>query len=239
MVCLKDMGVSMGIMATDILIKTMIEGALADLRKNQWILDDLFGDLAYDPLSSADYGNKEVARAKEWFLSNNFGVYLTNRVDTPKFPAITIVKTSTREMQERDALGDDHDMQEIEPGGITKQAQQMYPTFTPKAYDRIKGIVTLPDGVITDMMFVGQFLVSKKTGKAYVISKVLGDNQFQIQENTTDDFTDAYIAPPTSLWNLQKELIFLEESFAIGGHAQSDFNQALWLRQILQYIMLR
>lgn len=229
----------MGILATDVLLKTMMEGALADLRKNNWIVDDIFADLAADPLAKGDYGFKEVMQAKEWFLGNNIDVYLTNRIDTPRFPCITIVKLSSREMQERASMSDDFEMEEVEPDGITKQVQRVYAQFTPKAFDRAKGILTLPDGLNTNKMLGGQFLVSKKTGKAYVINKVLSDNQFQIAANTSDDFTEAYVAPPTSLWNLQKELTFLEESFAVGIHAESDLNQAIWMRQLVQYIFLR
>ena len=229
----------MGILATDVLIKTMIEAALADLRKNNWILDDIFDGLANDPLAKGDFGYKEVERAKEWFLGNAIEVYLSNRIDTPRFPCITVVKLSSREMQERAAMADGFETEDIEPRGITTQAQKILPAFTPKAFDKAKGIVTLPDGVTTSKVLSGQFLVSKRSSKAYIIGQVLTESQFQISANISDDFTEAYIAPPTSLWNLQKELTFLEESFAVGMHAESDLNQAIWLRQLTQYIFLR
>jgi hypothetical protein len=229
----------MGILATDILVKTMIEAALADLRKNTWILSDIFSDLAADSLAKTDYGYKESASAIEWFLSNNIDVYLTNRVDTPRFPCLSVVRTSSREMQERTSLGDDGTVEDIDPQDITRQVQKQYETFTPIKYDKTKGNLTLPNGITTSVMLPGQFLVSKRSGKAYVINKVLTDAVFQITPNIDEDFTECYVAPPTKLWNLQKELTFLEESFAIGIHAQSDINQAIWLRQLTQYIFLR
>lgn len=230
----------MGIIATDILLKTMIEGALADLRKNAWIIDDIFSDLAIDPLAKLDYGYKEAARAKEWFLSTNIDVYLMNRVDTPRFPCITVVRISSREMQERDALGDGFpEAEDIDPVGVTKQVQTTYDTFSPKAYNKAKGLVTMPDGQITNNLLPGQFLVSKRSNKAYVINAVNGESTFSIVPGIDDDFTNCYIIPPTSLWNLEKELIFLDETFAVGMHAESDLNQAIWLRQLMQYIFLR
>lgn len=229
----------MGIIATDILIKSMLEGAMADLRKNTWILDDIYSDLANDPLAKTDYGYKESARAKEWFLGNNIDVYLMNRVDTPRFPCLTVVRVSSREMTERDALGDEGSEEEFDPQEITRQIQMTYEPFTPKAYDKAKGVVTLPDGQTTTNMLAGQFLVSKKSNKAYVINTVVGPNQFLITAGIDDDFTGGYIIPPTALWNLKKELTYLEETFAIGMHAESDLNQALWLRQLVQYIFLR
>lgn len=229
----------MGITATDILIKSMIEGALADLRKNTWIIDDIFSDLANDPLAKTDYGYKESARAKEWFLGNNIEVYLMNRVDTPRFPCITIVRTSSREQTERDSLGDEGSEEDYDPVEVTRQIQMTYESFTPKAYNKAKGIVTLPDGSTTNNLLAGQFLVSKHSNKAYVINTVIGTSEFLISAGIDDDFTNCYIIPPTALWNLKKELTFLDEQFAIGMHTESDLNQALWLRQLTQYIFLR
>lgn len=229
----------MGVIATDILLKTMIEGAFADLRKNTWIVDDIFSDLAFDPMAKTDYGWKEVQQAKEWFLGNKIDVYLSNRIDTPRFPCVTIVRLSSREMTERDALGDEGWEGEVDPTGITAKPEIEYQAFTPRAYDKSKGTITLPEGQNTFNMFPGMFLVSKRTGKAYVISKVVDDIRFRIAKGTDDDFTECFIVPANKLWNLKKELTFLEETFAVGLHAQSDMNQAIWLRQLVQYIFLR
>jgi hypothetical protein len=229
----------MSIIATDILIKTMIEGALADLRRNAWILDDIFGGLATDPLATHEYGYKEVQRAKEWFAKNRIDVYLNNRIDAPQFPCITIVQTSSREMLERTSLSDEGDIEDTEPHSKRKQIQKVYDNFTPKSYNPAKGWVTFPDGVNTDLIAVGQFLVSSKSGKAYVIGSCVDSETFAIAPNIIDDFTNAYIAPPTSLWNLHREQTFLEETFAIGLHAQSDTNQAIWLRQLAAYMFFR
>lgn len=230
----------MGILACDILLKTMIEAALADLRKNSWILDDVFGELAADNLAKIDYGYKEVAAAKQWFLSNNIDVYLVNRVDTPRFPCITIVQTGSREMTERSSLADDTFYgEEIDPKSITKRIQKVYDNFTPSAYDPSKGYVTFPEGINTDFIVPGQFLVSSKTSKAYAIGAAIDLRTFQIAPGIKDDFTDCYIAPPTSIWNLHKELVYLDETFVIGIHAQSDLNQAIWMRQLVQYMFLR
>lgn len=229
----------MGIVSADVLIKTMIEAALADLRKNSWILDDIYSELAGDVLAKDHYGYKEVAAAKQWFLSNNIDVYLVNRVDTPRFPCITIVQTDSREMTERTALSDEGMMEEIEPYSITKRIQKVYDNFTPSSFNKDTGVVTFPQGTTTQFVVPGQFLISAKTSKAYVINKVLDINSFQIAEGIRDDFTGCYIAPPTSVWNLHKELTFLQESFVIGLHTQSDLNQAIWMRQLMQYVFLR
>lgn len=230
----------MGILASDLAVKSAIEAALADLRSNSWILEDIFAGLANDPLTSKDSGYAEVYAAKSWFMETSIPVYFNNRVDTPKMPCITVVRTSSREALDRTSLADDQIYtEEIEPQSINRQIINVIDQFTPKAYNKSVGEVTLPNGITTFAVSPGQFLVSKKSSKAYVIEKVIDDVTFKIADNTNDDFTNCYIVPALSLWNLEQGVTYLHETFSIGLHAQSDTQQVLWLRQIIQYIFLR
>src|SRR5271166_590598 len=206
----------MAIIATDILIKTMIEAAVADLKKNSWILDDVFGGLATDPLSSQEYGYKEVYKAKKWFLENEINIYLHNRIDNPTFPCITIVQSQSAEMIERASLGDErgsYPIEQVRPGGRSIQPQIVVGPFNPIAYQptstiKNQAIVTMPTEFNTTQVVPGQFLVSIVSGKAYEILQVTGSNSFTIASGVMDDFSGAYVTPPTSLWNLNRELTF-------------------------------
>lgn len=229
----------MSVIATDVLIKTAIESALADLRKNAWLLDDIFNGLVTDPLALYEYGYKEVEKAKEWFLGNQIEVYFGNRIDNPRFPCITVTLTGSREMQERTSLSDEGSVEDIDPQHRRKQPQKTYPPFTPSKYDPSQGYVTMPVDSDTSDVIPGQYLVSSRSGKAYIINQVIDSTTFSISPGMVDDFTGAYIAPPTTLWNLHRELTFMEETFGIGLHAQSDLAQAIWLRQVVTYILLR
>ena len=229
----------MSIISTDVLVKTMLEAAIADLRKNPWLLDDVFGGLAADPLASLDYGFKEVEQAKKWFLNTNIFIFMQFRVDDPIFPCITIVHNSSAEMIERTSLGDNRLGGEIDPSFIRSVPQKVYSNFTPVAYDPVTGIVRLPANLDTEQMARGMFLVSQRSGHAYEIKKIKSDVQFVIATGVADDFTSVYIVPPTSLWNVERELSFLREVFQIGAHTQSDPNQNIWLHQILWYSLLR
>src|SRR5271157_9817 len=113
----------MAIIPTDLLIKTMLEAAVADLKKNLWLLDDVFAGLASDPLSSLEYGYKEVTKAIEWFKDNNFPVYLHNRIDNPTFPCITVVQASSSEMQDRASLGDEGGIEDFDPKDARRTPQ--------------------------------------------------------------------------------------------------------------------
>lgn len=229
----------MAILATDILLKTMFEAAFIDLKKNAWILDDIFNGLENDAMSKEEYGNKEVKRAKQWFLDSRPEVYLHTRVDNPTFPCITIVQAASNEMPDRASLGQEGHTESFDPKVASIGPQMIYKPFTPKSYAAATGTVTFPDGIDTGLVVVGQFLVAAKTGKAYQILKITGNQSFQIKANTSDDLTGAYIVPQIALWNLQREQTFLEETYAIGVHAASEPVNCIWLRQIILYIMFR
>lgn len=234
----------MAVPQVDILLKSAIEAGISDLRKNPWILDDVFGGmepdgLANDALSQAEYGMKEVAAAKRWFLNNNIRVILQFRTDAPEFPAVTIVRGPSQEKIDRTSLGDDGSIEEYYDQDAIDAVQKVYTNFTPKSYDQVTGKVTFPDKTITDIMVPGQFLVSIKSGKAYQINSVDDASSFFISEGINDDFTDAYIAPPVALWNLHREQTFFQETFYIGCYGQSDPVQCIWLHSLVSYILLR
>lgn len=229
----------MSVLATDILIKTMLEAAIDDLRANQWLLDDVFSGLVTDPLSKDQYGYKMVKAAKDWFISNDIKVYSAFRIDTPTFPCLTIAPAPADEATDRASLADEGSIEDFDPQGTELQPQVVYPSFTPAAYNRATGMVTFPSGTTTDYIVPGQFLVSRRSGKAYQILQCLSTVDFTIKADVKDDFTDAYIVPPTALWNLHREQTFIRESYSIGCHAQSDPVQATWLRQIVLYSLCR
>lgn len=229
----------MAIIASDLLVRSAIEAAIYHLRQNTWLLPDVWGGLANDSILKSESGYKEVDAAIKWFLSNNINVFAPFRIDLPTFPCITVVNTSTSEDLSKTMLGDyGSEETDFDPRGAALLPQKVYGSFTPKAYDPSKGKVTFPDTLTTDILVPGQFLVTKK-GKAYQVLKVFDQSSFEIKEGVKDDFLDAYIVPPTTLWNLKREMTYLQESFAIGCHAQSDPVQAIWLRQLVMYILFR
>jgi hypothetical protein len=205
-------------------------------------LDDVFGGLAGDPLSKVEYGYKEVKSAKDWFIRANIPVYLPFRIDNPTMPCISIMQESSSEMHDRASLADEGGtalIEDIEPRRATTQPQYVVPPFSPAGYNPQTGDITLPEGVTTECMAEGQFLVSARTGKAYAIKSILGTQDFTIAPNVVDDFEGAYILPPTTLWNLHREFAFMAESFEVGCHAASDPVITMWLRAVVMYIMLR
>jgi hypothetical protein len=229
----------MGVMPTDLIIKSCIEYAFKDLRRNTWILDDIFGDLATDPLLREEYGYKEITTAKEWFLNAEIPVLLQHRIaDDPPIPCISIAYMPSSEMQERTNLADAQIVEDFDPETAGIMKIRVVDQFTPKNYDRATGEMTLPKTIDMCVIVVGQFVVSKKSGKQY---EIIGcsDQGVTIAAGIDDDFSGACIIPKDAIWNMHKELTYLNERYSIGVHAQSSPAQTIWLWQIVFYSLLR
>lgn len=227
------------ILATDILIKTALEAGLNDMRKNPWILEDVFSGLVNDQLSKKEFGWKDVRNATEWFIKEtNIPVYLPYRIDTPNLPCIIVIPGQSSEMQERANLSDEGMIEDTDPKSATYAVQYVVAPFTPKAYDKSNGQITLPDNITNEPIAEGMFLVSK-AGKAYQIKKLIGTDTITIAPNTNENFTEAYILPPTKVWNLHRELAFMQEGFTVRLLAQSNLVHTIYLKQLVTYILFR
>jgi len=75
---------TLGIHQSDVIIRTAIIAALADLRANPWKLDYVFSSLPKDTLTAKSYGEKDIAQAKRWFLSTEIPVTMVPRIDKAK-----------------------------------------------------------------------------------------------------------------------------------------------------------
>lgn len=228
----------MAIIATEILIKTAIEAGIEDLRRNPWMLDDIFGGLVGDPLSQLEYGAKEAQDAKEWFLNNKINVYMGFRIDLPTLPAVSIVRQSVTEALDRTSLADEGLLEEIDHRQADQLPEQVLTKFTPISYVREQGIITLPATLNTSRIAPGMFVLNSD-GKAYQILSTISDSSFTIQANTKVKLTNAVIVPATRLWNLHRELTYFHESFQIGVHSASEPVVNLWFTQVMTYILLR
>lgn len=232
----------MAIIASDIIIKTMLESAIADLRANPWILEDVYSGLANDKLASPEAGWKEVKIAIDWFLNTDIPVMLQHRIgDRPRMPCITVAYMPSREMLDRTSLSDQGLIEnyDMTSGRGTTMPLRVTKNFTPASYVPAKGLVTTPKGVDTDFMGAGQFLVSKVSGKSYEIKDIISKQSFKIAPNVVDDFTDCYVVPKSSVWNLHRELTFISESYSIGCHVSNDPASTIWLWQAVLYSVMR
>lgn len=228
----------MSIIQPDLLVRTALEAGLADLRRNPWIVDDIFSGFATNDLSANEYGAKEVARARQWFLKNDVPVYGAYRMDLPTTPCIVVVDQGSSEMEPRASLADDGNDGPFDPTNIRSTPQYVYRPFTPTAYDPDTGDVTMPSGLDTALVVPGQFFVTKDN-KAYQILECVSTSVFRIKSGLRLKLTQASIMPPTQLWNVRREQSFFRHTVRIDSLVSGDPVQALWLGMVVQYLLLR
>ena len=231
-----------GIFQSDILIKTGIEAAIADMRANPWVLDYMFYGLRQDPLSRKQYGEIEVNRAKQWFLNNDIKVLGSYQLSKEALPCISIDLMSS--VEEVSSLGDvnavpDESIDAVTPG-IAQPAYTFGP-FTP-SYNSLTGHVTLPANMATLLIFSGQILIDQTLQKGYVITEVLDQQHFNIIKGLVNpNFNNTYIAsnPGQNTYIQTIESCFFKETWSIGVHCYEDPFFTYYLYSILMYIFLR
>jgi len=171
-----------GIFQGDLIIKTAIELSLEDMRKNPWLIEDVFASLNENPILAKRYGMKEITRAKEFILNTNIPVYMHHRLDKMEYPCITISIGNSNEDKSLSTLGDASiAFEDYSPNEIGKPIKPIVSSFTPVSYDKDTGIVELPTD-IPEYRYVGKgmLLADPKTGNAFEIIDKAGINGVQI-----------------------------------------------------------
>lgn len=228
----------MAVISTDILIKTALEGAIADMRRNSYLLDDCFGGLANDILSKAEYGTKELNQAKSFIVNTNIPTYLPYRVDSPSTPCLLVTRNQASEAGDRTSLADDGEDEAYDPSKAGQPLHRILPPFTPYFYDASKGLITLPDQYDTYQVSPGMYVMAKN-GRSYQIRQILDDKSFLIDANINEDFTDCYVVPENKNWIARREQLFFTEGWTITVMASGEPMYAEWLRQLVVYCLGR
>jgi hypothetical protein len=229
--------------STDILIKTAIEAGIADLRKNKYLLTDIFPlmSLENDPLL-ATYQGTDYRNALQWFSQTDIKTVLYLRRDLPTFPCISIALVSSSEDLPDTSLGDVGigAMGDFNPEDAQRPPTKVYNNFTPISYNPATGTVTLPSNLNTYQLAPElHMLVEKNTGRGFVVKKILDQQNFNILPNQVLDLTSVYIAPVSDLWNAHYGRSRFKDTYEIGVHGNSQPTEAIWLAQIVEYILLK
>lgn len=230
-----------GIVPSDILVKTAIEAAINDLRQNPWLLDYVFSWYPNDTLTSQspNYGESQRQKAKDWFLKNEIFISYNYRSDVPKFPMISVGFQSSSEAES--TLGDiNYDpSDELDESNVGISPKPIIGPFSVLNYDKATGQVTLPDTVTTDNIFTGMVLVDPETNTGYPISDIIDSQNFIIDANITANFSNAYISPIDNFYVATVESCWFKNNFKISCLCQNDAVEALYLEQVVLFILLR
>ena len=227
--------VTQGISSTDIVLRTAILSALDDIRANPWLIDFCFQNLLHDDLTRKFYGDKELGEIKSWIIDNEFAVVMAHNLNNVKQPAISIEVADGQEIQQ--ILGDIHVVPSEKVVFITKLPPVL--VFTPVAYDKTTGTITLAQNQTTAAVFPGQRVLDRANNVAYLIGDVIDDHTFQIPAGSEPNLTRAEVVSADDLWTANVESVRESESFNIDCVVQGDPTKTLILQALVRFILYR
>lgn len=230
----------MGIFQGDVIIKTMVDLSIEEMRKNPWLLDQAFESLRIIPYISDKYGQNNIDACKEWFANNQIDVYLRPRNDKDRMPMVTIFPGGSKEKPEMKTMGDlSTETVLLLPTTIGKPIPYVVKPFTPTSYDPSTGEVGInQDATGIDAVSVGMVLVNPANGTGFIIRSIT-PNGVSIDPGIDLDATQLGIVPQHQFYEARVEHTFNEETYSIGCYAHGDPQALIWLHTIVYYAIMR
>lgn len=231
----------MSLFQGDLIIKTAVELSIEDMRKNQYLIEDIFSDLIENPLLAQKYGMKEIARAKEFILNNNINIYMRHRLDKMEYPCITISIGSSTEDKSLATLADQStDFEEFDANEIGKPIKFLVKPFKPLSYDKDTGILEIPESV-EEYRYIGQgqLLVDPSTGGAFIINGKAGTHGIQIASGSVLPKGELGIIPQYHIYKARRERAISQEQYTIGCHVHGDPSTLIFLFGLVKYGLFR
>lgn len=233
----------MSILQPDLLWGTALRVAIADMRKNQYLLEDAYSDLIQDKYLKDFYGEKEVERFKA-FIMKEIQVFIEHRPpDHIKLPYVCVKVGGAEEDTQKDALGDSYNQQTVDPatlGGAAVASPIIAGPTTPISYDSLTGTITFGNDVnlTTSGVYDTQFVYDTVNNKSYPIQLVLDDSNLLIEPGSTPNLTGMLIKrTQDSIGQVRRSIWFYRtDSIEL---ASSDGNEVMYLFTLIMYILLR
>lgn len=230
-----------GIFQGDLIMKTAVELAIEDMRKNSWLIEDVFSSLLENPILNQRYGLKEIARAKEFILNNKIDVYMHHRLDKMNYPCVTISIGQSTEDKSLATLGDTSvAFEQFTPDEIGKPIKFLVPPFKAVSYDKVTGILEMPTDIAQyRYLDKGMLLVEVKTGNAWTINGKAGENGIQLAEGTKLPKGDLAVIPRYPVYKARRERAISQEQYNIGCHVHGDPSTLIFLFAVVKYGLFR
>ena len=232
---------TIGIFQGDLVIKTAVELAIEDMRKNPWVIEDIFRSLVENPLLAQKYGMKEIARAKEFLLNNNIAIYMRHRLDKMEYPCITISIGNSNEDKSLATLGDQSvAVEDYTADDINRPIKFLIKPFLPISYDQETGVVEIPE-TIEEYRYIseGMLLVDPSTGGAFIINGKTGVNGLQIAPGSELPNGELAVIPQYHIYRARRERAISQEQYTIGCHTHGDPSTLIFLFSLVKYSLYR
>lgn len=229
-----------GIFAGDLIIKAALELSLSDIRKNNWLIEDMFASLIENPFLAKKYGYKEIQRAKDFINNNDIPVFLHDRIDKEVFPCITLSIGTSNEQESLATLGDlDVGYEEFSPQQINKPIAFIIAPFDIISYDSTTGIVEIPENIVEyKYISSGMLAVNPSNGNAFKIIEKAGKNGFSVEPGLKFP-SKIGIIPQYQIYRAKRERSISIETYHIGCHVHGDPSLLIFLYAFVKYSLYR
>jgi hypothetical protein len=221
----------------DIRIKTMLELGLEDVKKNDWLLDDILGDTLGNEYLRERYGT-QIASCKQWLANNRINILLSARDDKMEFPSITIELGTSNEKADMKHMADlSTQTVNLLPNNINKPIPFVLKPMT-GFYNSTSGAFTFQSNVNLSIVSPGMILVDPVNGVGYVIQSITMQNQVNLLTGLTIGAGLYGIIPEYQYYSTRIGHTFMQEPYKVTCNA-NDQQTLLWLHSIAVYSLLR
>lgn len=221
-----------GIIQSEIIIRTALKYALADIRKNPWLLDFAFASMPKDTVTAKEYGEKSLKEAKEWFLKNDIHVAINPNLDEGQFPLIAISPMDSG--QEAETVGD-------VDSTPWEESDESWPVLA----QNLKANLYIPEtGVVglnteTDVGIFAGMSVIDKNGKIFEITDVYSSTRFQIPPFSLADLSSFTLKGHRPNYKIFIESVVVKENYKITCYAPSEPIYISWLHSVVLFALYR
>jgi len=228
----------LGIHQSDIIIKSALDIAFADLRANPSILNFVWASLPQDRITWKEFGMMELQRAKAWFLDTNIPVKLAPVRNEMTVPSIIISLSDSSEATNESTLGD------VNPETAFETTLGEWPAltkpFTPSSYEPLTGIVAMRTRDLPDDILIAEGMsIIDKTGTAYEILKVYDSTTFKIAPATVADFKGAVLKGHRPAWVTSIESSSFRETYQVSVNVGGEPTLTILLHSVVVFCLLR
>ncbi len=234
---------AVGIAQSDILIRCAMIEAIADLRRNPWLMDYVFASLAQDELTKKSYGLREIEQAKKWFRKTNIPVVMNTRVSDPVCPAISIALMESVESEQTHG-----DINYVPTEDTEAEWPILAGPFAPTKWTPATGTMVLPVATSQELVVAPGMVILDDTGTPHEILTVFDDESeppaipvisVTLTPGTVASFRKAYIKGTKPLLVTTIESVSFRETYSIGCHVQGEVTHLTYLHSIVIFCLLR
>lgn len=231
------MSLPRGVRSLDVEIQAFLTEGVEFLRSNPEVLDEVFRHFQ-EPHLEALYGNKELNKAKQWFLSNKLAVIQSWSLAPDRVPCISIHQAAANEQVSWSYFGD-HAETAIE----SASPSEIVSDFVPADYDPDNGIVTInPNTTDISNIRPGHILVDAKGEQFLIIPVIDLENNFFTIDTTEGSDLDTRSAIITDSVNYVKKKYGqgeFHENIDLGLHGKESDNTVLWIYYLVVWLLFR